>query len=86
MIAYAQIQHEKKSALRIINTLVFLKIFSGFFMVLYHRLFFKVIQNLFYQHPNQTTNQTRELQLKITPISMLFSTHIFTMDLHTKMN
>lgn len=75
MVAYAQMQHKKKLALRIINTLVFLKTLSIFFYGPLS-LFFKVIQNLFYQRPNQTTNQTRKLQLKITPISMFFSTCI----------
>lgn len=65
---------KKKSALRI--PWYFWEHFQDLFVVPYHRLFFKVIQNLFYPHPNQPNNQPRKLQLKITPISMLFSTHV----------
>lgn len=46
---------KKKSALRIPR--YFWEHFQDLFVVPYHRLFFKVIQNLFYPHPNQPTNQ-----------------------------
>lgn len=67
---------KKKSALRIINTLVFLKTLWRFFYGPLSQTIFQGNSEPLLSTSKSHNQPTRKLQLKITPISILFSTHI----------